>query len=561
MPLGKFIPFLATMSLLAVLAADHGLRADETSQADEQVLQDAGIGTEGASLLTYFRNRTLSEDDLRRLERQVRQLGDLAFRTREHASRELVLAGSPALAFLKPALADEDLEIARRAERCIAQINSGPGPALAIAAVRTLIRRQPADAVEVLLGYLPFAEEVLVEEEILNALVQLGSPQGKAKAALLTALREVQVNRRAAAAYVLGRLNEAEVQAAVQRLLVDAEVKVRLRAAQGLIAGKDKLAVPVLVALLEEAPADLCWHAEDLLQQLAGAQAPAVSLGDGSASARQLCRSAWENWWREQGPTVDLSRLEQGTPYLGLTVVAQMDLGKVWECGRDGRPRWTIDKLEGPLDAQVLPGGRVLIAEHHGRRVTERDLQGKIHWEQRLNNSPVTCQRLPNGNTFIATYGSLLEVTREGRQLYSFDANKLVPLGQSFPIYGAQKLRNGRIVCISLQGKVVELDALTGKLLKAQQATQGECYSVEGVPGGGWLVTNFREGKVLELDAQGQTVWHCAVPGVYHASRLSNGHTLVSNRASRRVAEIDRAGKTVWQQPLTSGNVWRTHGR
>src|SRR5207302_10230599 len=100
--------------------------------------------------------------------------------------------------------------------------------------------------------------------------------------------------------------------------------------------------VPVLVALREEAPVDGSWHAEDLVLQLAGVDAPSISLGDGSAAARQRCRTAWETWWHDFGTTVDLARLDGGPPYLGLTVLAQMDLGKVWECGRDGKPRWTI---------------------------------------------------------------------------------------------------------------------------------------------------------------------------------------------------------------------------
>jgi outer membrane protein assembly factor BamB len=548
-------------AFVILLLSGLGLRADALRRGDEQVLQEAGVGTDDDSLLAFFHKRTLGENDLRRLEQHVRHLGDKAFRTREQASRELVEVGVPALPFLKLALADDDLEIARRAERCIACIHNGPGPGLAVAAVRRLARRQPPGTVEALLGYLPFAEDALVEEAILTSLLALGSSGEGVVPSLEAALQAPHPARRAAAAYALGRRADAELRAIVRRLLVDPDPRVRLRAAQALVAGQDKSAVPVLVALLEEAPAELCWHAENLLLRLAGEQAPVGWPGDASAEARHNWRSAWAAWWREHGPTVDLARLEQGPPFLGLTVIAQMDLGQVWECDRAGNPRWMLEKLQGPLDAQVLPGGRVLVAEHHGRRVTERDLSGKVLWEKRLEHGPVACQRLPNGNTFIATYGGLLEVARDGKEVYAYEAARLVPPGQSFPIYGGHKLPDGRIVCVALNGKVVELDAVTGKVLRSLQATEGECYSVEGLPDGCLLVTNFRDNKVLEIAPDGKAAWQCTVPGVYHATRLPNGHLLVSNRSSRRVAEIDRQGQTVWEQPLANGNVWRVHAR
>ena len=40
---------------------------------------------------------------------------------------------------------------------------------------------------------------------------------------------------------------------------------------------------------------------------------------------------------------------------------------RLWEFGPDGKARWKLDRLLGPMDAQVLPSGRVLIAEYQGQ--------------------------------------------------------------------------------------------------------------------------------------------------------------------------------------------------
>src|SRR5258708_39406600 len=118
-----------------------------------------------------------------------------------------------------------------------------------------------------------------------------------------------------------------------------------------------------------------------------------------------------------------------------------MDQRKVGECDRDGKPRWVIENLQGPIDVNVLSGGRVLIAEYQGQLVTERNLQGQIVWQKSIRGNPTICQRLPNGNTFIATYTNLMEVTRSGQELYSHTVDPAIG-----PVYSAQKLRNGHIL-------------------------------------------------------------------------------------------------------------------
>src|SRR5262249_31807925 len=63
---------------------------------------------------------------------------------------------------------------------------------------------------------------------------------------------------------------------------------------------------------------------------------------------------------------------------------------------------------------------------------------GNVLWEKKVDG-PLAAQRLPNGNTFIATRYELLEVNRDGKQVFSHARP-----GEDL-IMKAQKLANGDI--------------------------------------------------------------------------------------------------------------------
>src|SRR5207248_1728290 len=89
----------------------------------------------------------------------------------------------------------------------------------------------------------------------------------------------------------------------------DPDAQVRFRAAQGLIGGKDKTAVPALVELLGASSLGIRGQAESLLFRIAGESAPAICLCDGTYAARVTYRDAWSAWWREKAEAIDLEHL------------------------------------------------------------------------------------------------------------------------------------------------------------------------------------------------------------------------------------------------------------
>ncbi len=534
----------------------------ELASADEQLLRQHGVGTDESSLFAFLRKRSLTEPDQEQLRQLVRQLGDVSYVVRQKAAHQLLTFHTPALAFLKPARDDVDPETARRASQLIDEIQRGPGPALPAAVVRLLARPQTlsgpalALALRVLLDYLPFAEDESVEEEALTVLAALSLREVKVDPQLLAALRDPMAARRGAAAHALGRVGTSEHCQAVRKLLDDPSAWVRLRAAQGLIAARDKSAVPRLIALLRDTPAGTVWQVEEILHRLAGDQPAADIVGDSSPEARQKAVRAWQKWWQEKRLSLDLASLSDSDQYLGLTTICEYDSGagraggQVWECGRDGKPRWRLRDLMGPMDAQALPNGRVLVAENSGQKVTERDLSGHIKWHYQVQGNPIACQRLPDGNTFIATYNQVLEVTPSHEVKYSINR------GPGFYIFSARKLRNHHIVCITAQGMIVEFEAPSGKEIRSFSIGQtGGWCSVEALPNGRYLVATMANGQVRELDATGKSHWQCQFQGAFRATRLPNGHTLVASMTTRKIAEFDRAGQLRWERPC-EGRPW-----
>ena len=124
-------------------------------------------------------------------------------------------------------------------------------------------------------------------------------------------------------------------------------------------------------------------------------------------------------WWQAHGAKLKPGSLKESEGFKGYTLLVMLDAGRAVELDARDVPRLTFEGLAFPLDAQMLPGDRLLVAEHRANRVTERDARGEIIWEFSVNE-PLVAQRLPNGHTFIASMLQLLEVDREGKEIFNF---------------------------------------------------------------------------------------------------------------------------------------------
>jgi outer membrane protein assembly factor BamB len=304
--------------------------------------------------------------------------------------------------------------------------------------------------------------------------------------------------------------------------------------------------------MLTEAPVALAGQAEDVLYQVAGEKGPAVGLG-ADDNARRQCRSMWEAWWKDNAASIDWKRLDLDAPSLGLTLVCEAQLangGRVFECGSDGKARWTV-MCNNPIDAQMLPGNRVLIADCHGGKVMEMDREGKVHWTYACS-SPISVQRLPGGNTLIASHNEISEIARDGKKVYGFQ--------RAGYVYYARKLRSGVLVVVSADGVLAEVDTSGKELLRLTVGGMSNWAGVEQLPGGHYLVARAGANEVVEIDRTGKVLWRVSVRNPNSAVRLKNGNTLVASHDLKTVIEFDRNGKEVWKQKV-EGSPFRARRR
>jgi HEAT repeat protein len=544
---------LAVLTAAAVAAPLPGPPAD-----DERLLRSAQIGTDGPALLNYFRQRTIGDADRQRIDGLIRRLGDPSYAVRERATADLIASGLPAIGPLRKAQSDPDVEIARRAERCLERIERVPSTVLSAAAARALARAKPPGAVGVLLAYLPAADDEGVADEVREALAALASADGRPDPLLEQALADPSPVKRGAAAEALVRTGNAAALETSRKALTDANADVRLRAGLALVThAKDKAAVPTLIRLLTDLPPESGWRVEDVLLRLAGEGAPQAALG-GDAAARQQVRDAWLAWWVKNAATADLAKLDAAPAMIGNTLLVLRDqrsgVGKVVELNPRKEVVWKIEGLQMPIDAVVVGRDRVLVAEMSNRQVTERDLAGKVIWQKAVT-MPTGVQRLPNGNTLIVSRNQILELDGRQREVFSH------PRPQQ-DVMAAQKLRSGEVVFVTSGGACVRLDA-KGKEVKTFQVGRTYAYGgLEVLPNNHVLVTQMNE--VTEFDADGRVVWKGAVNRPTSVQRLPNGNTLVSSGliATTGVVELDRAGRTVWNyKPPDGAFVWRARRR
>jgi hypothetical protein len=536
-----FVVMLLGLSAWLAWTAAPAAQNPPLSQ-DEQALKAAGIATDGQGLLDYFRRHTPSAEEQAALKQRAAQLGSSNFTVRVKATDALIAAGRPALPSLRETAKSPDGETARRAQYCIHVIEQHARLGASAIASRMLAERKPPGAAEALLAYLPLVDEAWVEEELRHSLKRLAGADAKALTALEKALTDPSAQRRAAAGWIIGASSDPEQRRKAVPLLADKSSEVRFLAASSLLHAREPAAVPALIALLGSESTDFAWRSEDLLFRLADDKGPAVWLDFSRDNNGGKVRAAWEAWWQANQARIDWKSLRLDDQALGLTLVVENQRpdgsGRIYECNRAGDIRWQ-HKIHNPIDAQWLPGGRILVADSRGSLIYEMDSRGVIGWKH-AGIAPTSVQRLPNGNTVVSTYQHIIEITREGKTVFSYATQ-----GHT---YHARKLPDGHYVWIDAGGEIGEVDEKGTVIAKTKLSGGLSWGSIERLRNGHYLVAlGGGAGKVQEVDMTGKVYWEKAVSNPNRAVRLANGHTLVASHGDQCVYEFDAAGAERWK--------------
>src|SRR5262249_26790653 len=201
---------------------------NEEADADVQALQQAGLSADDAALLRYFREATPEGVDHTTITNLIVQLGDDEFTVREQATARLVKLGAVAAPLLRRAPRSDAVEVAPRAGKIPAQIGKGRNVLVPAPAATLPAPRRPAPAAEALRGFLPFAANDSVAEEVRTTLAAVALVKGEPDKALTAALADKWAVKRAAAAEALIRAGGAGQRGDLRRLLRDQDLRVRL---------------------------------------------------------------------------------------------------------------------------------------------------------------------------------------------------------------------------------------------------------------------------------------------------------------------------------------------
>jgi DNA-binding beta-propeller fold protein YncE len=304
--------------------------------------------------------------------------------------------------------------------------------------------------------------------------------------------------------------------------------------------------------LLNHLPPEQLWPVEEILIRLAGDSTPAVSLGT-TEDSRKATFTAWNKWLADH-PKLDLAKLDQVPPMLGLTVVVQQKIrnvaggrvgGEVLEIDKDKNKKWSFDVTNYPVDAHVfLDKGetRVLVAEFQASQVSLRNTKGDVIKAFNVGGNPISAQRLPNGNVFVVLQNRLAEYDSNGTEKFTFSR-------ANHDIFRAKKLANGEIALITSAGQYLRIEAATQRVLKTFQVAPVPVLfgSMDVLPNGNVLAPDFQNNRVVEYNGEGKHVALFNVQWPNSAVRLPNGNTLIASQNTRKVMEFDRGGRVVWE--------------
>lgn len=237
--------------------------------------------------------------------------------------------------------------------------------------------------------------------------------------------------------------------------------------------------------------------------------------------------------------------------------------------GENGVVEW--ESQGGSRDGFVLPNGNVLFSQ--GNRAREVTREGREVWSYALsteNKELGTALRLDSGNTLVVERGvnpQLLEVTAGGEI-----AARVVLQPETDNIHlqtrMARKLPNGNYLVPHLLAFAVKEYAPDGRIVKTFRTDLEELggrkaevwpFTAIRLANGNTLVTLTHGNRVVEFDSDGKVVWlldnakaggRLADP--CGAQRLANGNTLICSYGQRnpekpRLFEVTREGEVVWE--------------
>lgn len=413
------------------------------------------------------------------------------------------------------------------------------------ALIRLITLVRPANAIEIILAYIPSCHDDNIQDLLSECLGLYLNDQNTIPPALIEASTSSVEEIRTFAGRVLAKSSNEIAQKVCTTLLADSSARVRFEVARESIKNQNKSAIPILIELMTKVPAEKAETIDQTLRAIAKDKSP-DSKNDSKADA-----AAWNTWWQKEGTQIVLTPGAKTQEALKNFLVVESfnqekKSGRVFLITPSGKTLWEIANLSNPTDALLLPNNKILITEQGANRITERDTKGNIAWEKSATN-PFLSQRLSNGNIFIASRNKIVEVSRNGNEIFSF----------SYPnetILAACKTRTNEYALLSYNGVFLKLDSKGNEVSKSRIPFPTNF----GINGGAIsqndrvLVSIPTLNKIMEFNFSGQATWESTItmPGI--PTKLPNGNVVAPSLNGSKIVEIQMDGKIIYESAPNS---------
>jgi HEAT repeat protein len=523
------------LSLVLVLFGTLPARAADNPYI--ALLKANKIRPERGSIAEYLARAVPDEKAPQLVRSLVRALKEGDPGARETAVRQLSRMPLQSNLAVKEASLREDPETRRLCRRILEAHERSRAEETLNAVMHTIRAQGIKGLVRPVIGALRMDADAYLLRTMRDALSATATP---VDIALLTeALADDAAEVRRGAAAALDRVVGAESVPAIRPLLEDPDARVRLWAAELVLARGERAALPVLAQLLGAERPTVRHRAAAILRAVTGRTFGFVSYAAPGERAPAAAR------WRAHIGTGE--KVELRLPFRveaelrGRTLVCSINSRRLVDYDRNGKQIYESPKLAIPWGCMGLPSGNRLVAVFSARVVIEYDEHGREIWRSPLlPGPPMSVRRLANGNTLVACSDAsrVVELSPKGNTIWSVTL-------RGWPI-DARRLLNGRTLVACYEGnRVVEVDqrgVVTWELKGG-----GEPASAQRLTNGNTLVAGLENpDTVTEYDGTGAKVWRLEKLGtVYDAQRLPNGHTLVATH--RGVSEYNALGQLVWK--------------
>ncbi len=210
------------------------------------------------------------------------------------------------------------------------------------------------------------------------------------------------------------------------------------------------------------------------------------------------------------------------------------------------------------------------VLANQNRKLCRFDQQGNLQWSMEIGGSPHDLHRLPNGNILTHQNTEVIEIDPKTKQIvWRFDAKPLCKK-EKVEVHSVEPIPGDQImVAVSGEGKIFEVDR-QGNLqheisLKIDNPhPHRDTRLVRRLDDGHYLVAHEGDGVVRQYDRDGNVTWQYDVPlfgrqvkgghgpeafgnSVFSAIRLPNGNTLIGTGNGHSILEVTPDKKIVWK--------------